>query len=355
MTVLAPRDSVERTSLAGGSAPASSRRQSRRPEPGLRLSQHLRERLRCPACGSPLALGGDRCACLHRGCAKRFAVAGGVAILIDEESSVFSPRQALSRLPARPETFRQRLPKLLRNLLPALGSNPVARHNVQAFRRLLLEQNPQPSVLVVGGASVGVGMASLLGDSRIECVESDVWHSERTHLVCDAHQIPFAENTFDGVVIQAVLEHVADPERCVNEIHRVLRPDGLIYAETAFMQQVHAGRHDFCRFTAVGHRRLFGGFEQIAAGAAGGPGVALAWAWQHFLLSFTAGRTGRAVATGIAALTAFWLKYLDSYLLEMPAALDAASSFFFLGARREIRLTDREAIAVYPGAQTDAV
>jgi SAM-dependent methyltransferase len=198
-------------------------------------------------------------------------------------------------------------------------------------------------------------MAPLLEDSRIDWVESDVRLGERTCLLCDAHQIPFAESTFDGVVIQAVLEHVADPARCVSEIHRVLEPGGLVYAETAFMQQVHAGRHDFCRFTLVGHRRLFREFEQIAAGAVSGPAVALAWAWQHFLLSFTASRAGRAIATGVAALTAFWLKYLDPYLLERPAALDAASAFFFLGARQEIQLTDRQALAVYPGAQNDAV
>jgi SAM-dependent methyltransferase len=325
------------------------------PDPGLRLGQDLSERLRCPACGSRLALASESCSCLRSGCGKRFGVAGGVALLIDEASSVFSPRQALSRLPVRPQTLRVRLPRLLRNLLPALGSNRVARRHLQTLRRLLLERSARPSVLVIGGASVGAGMAGLLGDSRIECVESDVWLSARTHLVCDAHQIPFAEDTFDGVVIQAVLEHVADPERCVNEIHRVLMPGGLVYAETAFMQQVHAGRHDFCRFTPVGHRRLFRAFEQFAAGAAGGPAIALAWAWQHFLLSFTASRGGRAAATAIAALTAFWLKYLDWYLLEKPAALDAASAYFFLGARREIPLTDREALAVYPGAQNDVV
>jgi SAM-dependent methyltransferase len=210
-------------------------------------------------------------------------------------------------------------------------------------------------VLVIGGATAGAGMPPLLGDARIAWVESDVWLGDRTSLLCDAHQIPFAEDTFDGVVIQAVLEHVADPERCVSEIHRVLRPGGLVYAETAFMQQVHAGRHDFCRFTLVGHRRLFRGFEQIAAGAASGPAVALAWAWQHFLLSFTGSHRGRRIATGIAALTAFWLKYLDSYLLQRPAALDAASAFFFLGARREAPLTDGEAMAVYPGAQDHVV
>jgi SAM-dependent methyltransferase len=324
----------------------------------LRLSPELQKRLRCPACGGLLELTPHDCACLHSGCQRRFPIVDGVPVLIDEDSSVFSLRQALSRPPpkfASPrQRFRQRF-RQLRNHLPALSANPVAARNIEAFRRLLLEKDPRPCVLVIGGGWLGAGMQPLLADPRIDCVESDVWLSGRTDLLCDAHRIPFACGAFDGVVIQAVLEHVADPEQCVREIRRVLKRGGLVYAETAFMQQVHAGRHDFARFTPVGHRRLFRGFKQLDAGAAAGPAVALAWAWQHFLLSFTTTSRGRARATVTAAFTAFWLKYLDRLWLAKPAALDAASACYFLGARQERELTDREALAAYGGAQCDAV
>ena len=80
-------------------------------------------------------------------------------------------------------------------------------------------------------------------------------------LICDANDIPFENGSFDGVVLQAALEHVADPYRCVEETHRVLKEKGLVYAETAFMQQVHGGRYDFTRFTRLGHRRLFRRFD----------------------------------------------------------------------------------------------
>jgi SAM-dependent methyltransferase len=279
----------------------------------------------------------------------------GVLVLIDEGASVFSLRQALSRPAEAKGTPWRRFLRGLRSCLPTLSANPVAARNLEQFRRLLLENSPRPCLLVVGGARVGSGMDALLADPRIDCVESDVWLSDRTHLVCDAHRIPLDDSTFDGVVIQAVLEHVADPERCVGEIQRVLKSGGLVYAETAFVQQVHAGRHDFTRFTPVGHRRLFRGFKQIAAGAAAGPAVALAWAWQHFLLSFTTTASGRAAATVIASLTAFWLKYLDPLFLERPAGLDGASACFFLGAKQEFYLTDREAIAFYPGGQRNVV
>ncbi len=84
------------------------------------------------------------------------------------------------------------------------------------------------------------------------------------------------DESFDGVICQAVLEHVLDPYRCVEEIHRVLRPNGLVYAETPFMQQVHGGTHDFTRFTHLGHRRLFRKFAEVDSGVVCGPGMALA-------------------------------------------------------------------------------
>ena len=46
--------------------------------------------------------------------------------------------------------------------------------------------------------------------------------------VCDAHDIPFGDGEFDGVVAAAVLEHVMDPPRVVAEIERVLSPGGFV-------------------------------------------------------------------------------------------------------------------------------
>src|SRR5207244_1565848 len=75
------------------------------------------------------------------------------------------------------------------------------------------------------------------------------------------------------------------------EIWRVLKPDGLVCAETPFMQQVHGGCYDFIRFSLLGHRRLFQAFEEVRSGIAVGPGTALAWSWTYFLTSFCG--TGR--------------------------------------------------------------
>ena len=69
-----------------------------------------------------------------------------------------------------------------------------------------------------------------------------------------------------------MLEHVLDPAQVVAEIHRVLGKDGVVFANTPFMQQVHEGAYDFTRFTLSGHRWLFRNFDLLEAGTSAGVG-----------------------------------------------------------------------------------
>lgn len=54
----------------------------------------------------------------------------------------------------------------------------------------------------------------------------------------DLHQIPFAENTFDVVLCNHVLEHVADDIQAMREIHRVLKPGGYAILQVPFFHPV---------------------------------------------------------------------------------------------------------------------
>jgi SAM-dependent methyltransferase len=191
-------------------------------------------------------------------------------------------------------------------------------------------------------------MQPLFNDS-VALVETDVSLGGRTTIVCDAHDLPFADETFDAVVVQAVLEHVVDPSRCVQEIHRVLRSDGLVYAETPFMQQVHGGKYDFTRFTPLGHRRLFRYFAEIDAGAVAGPATVLAWSYWYFLRGFAHTRNGAQAAAVVARLTAFWLKYLDRLTVGWDSTQDGSWGCFFLGRKASTALSDRDLLALYRG------
>jgi SAM-dependent methyltransferase len=232
---------------------------------------------------------------------------------------------------------------------PRTTRNINARRNYTRFVDELLNASATPRVLVLGGSIVGEGMEPLVRRAEIELVETDVSFGPRTKVICDAHDIPFGDNSFDAVVAQAVLEHVMDPYRCVDEIHRVLKPDGLVYAETPFMQPVHGRCYDFTRFSYLGHRRLFRRFAEIDSGAVCGPGMSLAYSWQYFLWSFSKKKVPRKMLQILARFTAWHWKYFDSFLVRRDASLDSAAGLYFMGRKSERVLSDKELITLYRG------
>lgn len=314
-----------------------------------RLPADLEARLVCPRCKCRLDIHRTECDCTHPGCGASYPVRRQVPVLINESNSLFSIAGVLAGserpFPREPQPLR----KLLSAIAPTLSSNLVGTQNYEAFAREVLELNAPARVLVIGSRISGSGMEVLADRDDIELVESDVEIGARPAVVFDAHDIPFEDETFDGVIVQAVLEHVVDPVRCAAEIRRVLRSQGVVYAETPFMQQVHEGAYDFTRFTHLGHRRLWRDFEEVASGVACGPGMALAWAWRYFLLSFTRRPATRTIASAAARGSAFWLKYFDRFLAHRPGAYDAASGFYFLGRKSPTRLTDRQLPHLYRG------
>jgi SAM-dependent methyltransferase len=295
-----------------------------------------------------LADAGERLACSNRGCSAIFPTINGIPILINQQRSLFDIATFLAQAP----TFFKPVGHLRRWIsrwTPTLGANVSAGDNFRQFHQHLAERAERPRVLVLGGSIAGDGMEPLLDDPAIERVESDVALGPRTQLICDAHDIPFRDDSFDGVVVQAVLEHVLDPVRCAEEIYRVLKMGGLVYADTPFIQQVHGREYDFTRFTRLGHRRLFRQFRELSSGITCGPGTALAWSARYFLLSFFTGSRLRAIVSGLSRWAFFWLKYFDYCLVRKPAALDAASAFYFLGEKSQEILSDRELVRAYRG------
>lgn len=82
-------------------------------------------------------------------------------------------------------------------------------------------------------------------------------------------QLPFADASFDGVIIKDLLEHVADPAGTVREALRVLRPGGLVFASSPDAQRWVWNDYTHLRpFTRVGYRRLFAdqGLEVVHCG-----------------------------------------------------------------------------------------
>lgn len=319
----------------------------------LKLTESTQRMLRCPICNFKLTLDNHQFRCLNFQCKTCFPIVNGIPILINELSSVFSISDFLNYEDTNLKP-KSKIERLMISLLPGISLNLNSKKNYEKLAEMLLNKNENPKVLVIGGSIVGQGMEAILSFSSIELIGSDVCFGPCTALVCDSHDLPFENGSFDGVIVQAVLEHVVDPYRCVEEIHRVLKKDGLVYAETPFMAQVHLGKYDFTRFSHLGHRYLFRKFEEICSGAVCGPGMALSWSYQYFLLSFVKSQAARALLKIFARLTSFWIKYFDYYLIDKPGTFDAALGYYFIGRKSNQVLPNRELIKLYRGAQSSS-
>jgi SAM-dependent methyltransferase len=307
----------------------------------------------CPTCKGDLVAAPGVLACASPSCGKRFPVVANRPVLIDEARSLFAladyaapscPAEGRAgHPPGRVRTWLRRLPS------PSINLSATRCFGV--MERRLREQSDAPVVLVVGGGIQGKGLKALSSIPSIRLINIDPSQDSAAAVLCDGHDLPFRDATLDGVVVQAVLEHVVDPWRCVEEIHRVLKPEGVVYSEIPFMQQVHMRGYDFTRFTHIGHRRLFRYFDEIESGAVAGPGTALAWSWRYFLSSLTGSRRLGSLLSGIGRVTGFVLELTDHWFKQRPGALDAASCTFFLGTKAQGALCDKEVIAGYRGAQ----
>lgn len=304
----------------------------------------------CPICKSRLSKVTDNeIKCGNKECETIFPIVNNIPILINEENSLFSINNFMN---CEYTTFKPRsnLRENFVKYLPKISSNIKTDENFQLVKSNLLKNVEKPKVLVVGGSIVGNGMESMY-DPSIELIETDVSFGPQTKIICDCHDLPFKDTSLDCVIIQAVLEHVLDPQKCVDEIFRVLKKDGLVYAETPFMQQVHMGKYDFTRFSYLGHRNLFKKFKETSSGLVGGPGMALAWSYQYFLLSFVTSIKAREFIQVFARFTSFWLKYVDLYLYNKPGSLDAAAGYYFIGYKHNEILKGKDLIKLYKGTQ----
>jgi SAM-dependent methyltransferase/uncharacterized protein YbaR (Trm112 family) len=319
-------------------------------ESSFSVDQSVLRDLTCPRCkvGRPVLRGGATLVCPK--CGAEFPVVEGIPILIDEDHSVFAFEDFVKKKDlffnySASGSFARRL---LRGRLKAGGSRVSLANYRFLSREIACLSNQSPRVLVLGGSIEGFGLKGLLENNHIEVLETDVSFGPRTRAIVDAHQIPYADGAFDGVVAQAVLEHVIDPGRCVAEIHRVTRPGGLLYVEVPFMQQVHGGPYDFTRWTKTGLRSLVRRFDELRSGAIGGPGTALLWSYEYLLRSLF-GYSGslKIMAKAFAQISGGWLPWLDRLCGLNPASLDAACGLYFLGRRVENPMSDQEVLSYY--------
>ncbi|WP_404301276.1 methyltransferase domain-containing protein [Alicycliphilus denitrificans] len=309
----------------------------------------LTQQFWCPACHDgalhPEA-GAMRCAA----CAQAYPVRRGTPVLIVDERSVFTRDDFTDSSMYEGAAYGTHIDsthglrsgyRQLMRFLKDWGTASASTSSSAAITEVC-RQRSRPRILVIGAGVVRF-------DQAADFTYTDVSFSDGIACLADAHDLPFADASFDMVVAVAVLEHVADPQRVEAEMRRVLVHDGWVYAATPFLQPVHMGAYDFTRFTHLGHRRLFRHYSEIDSGPALGPGWVLGSAWHSFLVSFSRGRWSRRLLNLAGTLLSIPWRWLDPLTLRTPAGSDAAGSVYFFGRRAAQPISDRELIGLYRG------
>lgn len=84
--------------------------------------------------------------------------------------------------------------------------------------------------------------------------------------VLNLHQIDLPDSSVGTVFLMDTLEHVEYPHQALAEIHRILKPDGIVVMSSVLDFFIHATPNDFWRFTPDGFRSLLKNFQHSHVG-----------------------------------------------------------------------------------------
>ncbi|TSC89665.1 MAG: methyltransferase type 11 [Parcubacteria group bacterium Gr01-1014_3] len=176
------------------------------------------------------------------------------------------------------------------------------------------------------------------GNRRIhpEIVNVDIHPWSMVDILADAHDLPFAENSVDGIVLSWVLEHMHDPVKVAAEINRALKPGGYLYLTTNFITPYHPSPKDHYRWTADGLRTLFKDFEMVEIGPDVGPTCALLSVFQEWValaLSFNNKTMKDFLWISMVILTSP-LKVLDYLFIHYQSAETITAGFYLIAKKK---------------------
>jgi SAM-dependent methyltransferase len=153
-----------------------------------------------------------------------------------------------------------------------------------------LEDELKPTLKYVRGMVLNAGCGSrdisgFLKQHGADSVEAcDLKSSIPGAIIADLTDIPRENDRYDTIVCNAVLEHVQFPDQVMQELRRVLKPDGLLLLCIPFMQPYHPAP-DYRRYSREGMLELarIHGFEAIEIFPVHTLAQTITWIWWSYL------------------------------------------------------------------------
>jgi SAM-dependent methyltransferase len=141
-------------------------------------------------------------------------------------------------------------------LLPFRSRHGLSRYQHRAIERFLSFGPALDAVLEVGSdldrrvmrELADRGARSVVGvnpdvDHGSAPASGDAGHGRFAIVRADARRLPFADGCFSAVFTVAAFEHIHDLDRALGELHRVLRPGGIVYSDFGPIWSCSVGHH----------------------------------------------------------------------------------------------------------------
>ncbi len=226
---------------------------------------------------------------------------------------------------------------LIKILIPPLPIlNIISKKKYILISEILFNKNYK--ILNIGSGDFnGVG-SKLWKYRKGNVINLDILAGPNVDIVGDAHNLPFNNNSFDTIIMQAVLEHLHSPDIALKEAFRVLKPNGYLYLEVPFLQGFHADPHDYFRYTQMGILQLTTDYGVIIyKGVSSGPFSTINWIIRDLLSNLTIYKKFNLIVRFIISWLFFPLKYLDFFIINSKASERLACEYYYLIKKNEKR------------------
>lgn len=184
-------------------------------------------------------------------------------------------------------------------IIPLCGKNPNAIAHQVVFSHCICETNKKAPatfkrIIKNDGNPFPEGFLNLIKDVPLDGIILDCGGGlrqlddnryinfeytkhEHPDVFGDGHFLPFRDNSFDLVLSQAVMEHMYQPFKGAEEIYRITKKNGILWAEMPFMQPLHAVPYHYFNATVWGIEELFKRFDKLDSGWFGNLSFTFDW------------------------------------------------------------------------------
>lgn len=138
------------------------------------------------------------------------------------------------------------------------------RHLIKQFVQLCAETLPTPEPIYEFGSLQVPGQEGF-ADLRPffpgkEYVGADMQEGLGVDVILNLHHINLPSESVGTVLILDTVEHVEFPRKALEELHRILKPNGILVISSVMNFPIHDYPYDYWRFTPEAFRSLLSSF-----------------------------------------------------------------------------------------------